>query len=215
MKLLTALFLSIACVGSAHAQEKPITARADMAQEKLRRGETHDGWKFAKGGQALFRNKRIGEPVRGEFVELRFSKGSNNGAFRYVLWWDVDRGVAQALIWDNAAQSVKAMFPALPEQQWDGVFWSPGGKYAVVPQAGEVQEAVYVANLATGHVRKRNVVVRALKPCENQALVDQPATWKGDSTFRLNVRIAENPWHEGGAKCKPKPRTVPFDVPME
>lgn len=218
MRILGAAALLTQCISSVHAQEKTITARADMAKETLRSGEARNGWKLARGGQVQFHGKRIGKqlpPWVDAVSELRFSKGNATGAYRYIVWWDSDRGVAQSLIWNTATQSVKASFPPLPEQLADGVFWSPGDKYAVVPQAGEVQEAVYIANLATGQVRSRKVVAKGLKPCEIQGLVDQPPFWKGQSTFRLMVRISENPWFEGGAKCKPKPRTVPIDVPLE
>lgn len=218
MRILFASAVLVLCASSTHAQEKPIAARADMAQETLRSDETHNGRKLAKGGQVQFRGKRVGKklpPWVDAVSELRFSKGSTTGTYRYVAWWDVDRGVVQSLIWSNATQSVNALFPQLPKQLADMVFWSPGDKYAVVPQAGEVQETVYVANIGVGRVHRCRVVVQGLKPCDIQTLADQPASWKGQSMFRLVVQISGNPWYEGGAKCRPKPRTVAVDVPLE
>lgn len=219
MKPLLASSLFALCSSSALAQGKWQPDRIDMAQEILRPGESRNEWRFVKSGQATFRGKRVGKatPSRGGGItELRLSKGSRTETFRYLLWWGVETGSVQSLIWNNSTQSITATFPELPDhQQWEGVFWSPGDKYAVVPKAGELQEGIYVAELGSGRVQYRKAVAPGLKPCEMQALDGQAASWKGPSMFRLTVELVENPWYEGGAKCKAKPRTIVLDVPLE
>lgn len=188
-----------------------ITAVGDKATERIGSGESRDNWTLDKTGTITFEHQAVakaGDPLA---AELRISKGSQNGALRYAILVDADTGPMEGFVWRKDAKSVLARISARGIS--DTVFWSPDGAYAIVTDAGEVQDHVYVVNLKDGRVTKQQVGAPfKVGDCEIKYLYGQPASWVGNSSFQVAVKIEKN--GEESNCSNVKPRSMNVEVPL-
>ncbi len=186
-----------------------IPAVGDKATERIGAGESRDNWSLTKTGELTFEQQPVAKAGDPPAAELRISKGSGNGALRYAILADRDKGPMEGFIWGKGGKGVLARLPGPGIS--DTVYWSPDGAYAIVTDAGEVQDEVHVVNLNNGQVTKRKVGA-SVTDCEMKVLYGQPTSWLGNSSFQVTVGIEKNPYE---SKCSNvKPRSITADVSL-
>lgn len=187
---------------------------ADKAVEAIKPGESRYGWTLGNNGVVTFEGQAIATAGDPPSAELRFSKGSPNEAFRYVILVDTDKGPLQGFVWRQNTKAIVAQIQIPGKLLSDSIFWSGNETRAVIMDSGEVQENIYIFNLQTGRVIKHEIKQFRKDNCEIQWLYGQPAKWVGESVFRLNVKIEKNPWEDGPCRAV-KPRSIEVDVPVQ
>ena len=185
------------------------TAIGDVAKEKIGPGESRHNWSLDRNGTVSFKQQivtKVGYPA-----QLYISKGSQNGTLRYTILVDPDKGAMEGYVWRKDAKGILARIPGPGIS--NTIFWSPAGTYAVLTDAGEVEQRVYVVNLKDGRLTTQQIGAPFKSgDCEVPQLSGQPASWVGNSSFQVTVRIEKNVYE---SKCSNvKPRSMNVKVPL-
>ncbi len=198
------------------AREK--VAIGDKVMQKIGPGEGLDNWSIDPNGAIHF-GRQIVKAGSGPSVELRLSKGNQSGTMRYAVLVDTDNGPFEGYVWRTGAQKILARI-TVPHLISETIFWSPNGMHAVAMDGGSGENAfdhdhIYVINLENGRLSSRKIGPFKSGDCEMQRLEDQPASWIGDSVFRITARIEEDLMMSDPVKCPPfKARSRTVDVPL-
>ncbi len=173
-----------------------IAATLDTAEEEVKPSESRDEWSLTQDGVVSYRGKTMSKAFDPPVARLYFSKGSQSGAYRYVVLVDLDKGGVEGYIVRNSSKSIVAR---LREDVNTNIMWSPNEKHAVVIDGGEIQTGIYLINLTTGVVSRREISSWKDPFCDVPSLLSQLAFWVEDTAFRISVEVSPN---ETDSKCK-------------